>query len=519
MRGVGALLERSLRVDARQIPLHLQRLLVMGLVYLFALTVSDGLPMFGAPGLRFFSAIAYINAVLIVIFGVQQFASVITEEKEHGSLGLMMLTGLSPVAILLGKAGSRLCQTLLLLAVQLPFALLAITFGGVTLNQIVSAVVALAAFIFCLACVGLLASVVLRRTNDAGGVTTVWAMMYCFVPPFAGLYANFIRVNGLGVWQPLAPAALSVLDLIYESSVFVRLTQILSTGFTGSPWSMQLVTNIGFGLVCFGLAWWLFPIANRDPDQVPTRRWLTAPKASKGPRRWRSAGRPWSWPLVWQAFHFTAGGWPLVAMKLIGYLVLGVLVAWGLSERFTRSLRWQDFFAVWAGIMTACLIGEGLVQSARLFPDEFKHQTWTGLRLLPRSTAYIGYSKALGVILSMLPGVLLCGILWIASVWHMSRWWVVFREPAFWLFALVVLSIMHLLTWLSTYQSQAAMMIRLVVVIAIWVGFGWLAFQLARWNGGLMERMLLIAIFPILIGWCGLMQWLAGRQLSRDDGG
>jgi ABC-type transport system involved in cytochrome c biogenesis permease component len=518
VRGIWALLERSLRVDARQIPLHLQRLLVMGLIYVFALTMTENLAMFGAPGLRFFSAIAYANAVLIVIFGVQQFASVITEEKEQGSLGLMMLTGLSPVAILLGKAGSRLCQVLLLLAVQLPFALLAITFGGVTLNQITSAVVSLAAFVFCLACVGLLASVLLRRTGDAGGLTTVWAMLYCFVPPFAGMYAAMIRSNGLGDWQWLAPALAALCDATYQSSVFVRLSQILLTRFSGSPWSIQVATNTLFGLVCLGLAWWLFPIANRDPDQIPTRRWLATPDAGTRRRTWRTAGRPWSWPLVWHAFHFTAGGWPIVVFKVVGYVTIGLLIAWMMSENFHRPVQIGDWTGAWAGVVTACLIAELLVQSARLFPDEFKQQTWTNLRLLPRSTGYIAYSKAAGMGLSVLPGVLFCGLLWLVTASQFHRQWEILEEPGFWIFLLVILSVMHLLTWLSTYTSQTAMMGRLLAVVALWIAFFWVMRLLFRMNSSSAGRFLEVAIFPILIGWCAAMQWLTGRQLSRDDG-
>jgi ABC-type transport system involved in cytochrome c biogenesis permease component len=518
VRGIWALLERSLRVDSRQIPLHLQRLLVMGLVYVFALTMTENLAMFGAPGLRFFSSIAYANAVLIVIFGVQQFASVITEEKEQGSLGLMMLTGLSPVAILLGKAGSRLCQVLLLLAVQLPFALLAITFGGVTLNQIVSAVVSLSAFVFCLACVGLLASVLLRRTGDAGGLTTVWAMMYCFIPPFAGMYAMMIRRNGLGDWQPLALVLTALCDTIYQTSVFVRLSQVLSTGFTGSPWSMQVATNVLFGLVCFGLAWCLFPVANRDPDQAPARRWLATPDALKK-STWRTAGRPWSWPLVWHAFHFTAGGWPIVVFKLIGYVAIGLLVGWMMSENFRRPLRLVDWTAAWAGVVSACLIAEALVQSARLFPDEFKQQTWTNLRMLPRSTGYIAYSKAGGMILSVLPGVLFCGVLWLVTASQSHQPLRVLQEPAFWIFLLVILSVMHLLTWLSTFTSQAAMMGRVIAIVVIWVAFGAIMRLMFRMNSAAAARFLEVAIGPVLIGWCVAMQWLTGRQLSRDDGG
>jgi hypothetical protein len=514
VRGIGALLERSLRVDARQIPLHLQRLLVMGLVYVFAVNMTGQFVLFGAPGLQFFRCIAYANAALILLFGVHQFASVITEEKEHGTLGLMMLTGLSPVAILLGKTGSRLLQVLLLLAVQIPFSLLAITFGGVTLNQILCAVVALAAFVIGLAGVGLLASVVFRRTSDAGGVTTVVMLMYSFVAPFALGFANDIRQFGLGAWQPLASVVTTLLDGIYHSSLFVRLSEVLSTGFAGSPWCLQVATNFGVGIACFGLGWWLFPLANRDPDQIPPRRWLAVPKSVAGTRRWRTAGRPWSWPLTWHTFHFTAGGWPAIVFKLLVYVTLGVFIAWVSTDRFTRPVQPSEFFAAWAVLVTVALIVETLVQSARMFPDEFKHQTWTNLRLLPRSIGYIAYSKAAGMALSILPGGLFCVTLWLLAYAADNRSWRVLDQPAFWLFVLFLLSVMHLLMWLSTFASQAAMMIRFAIAAAAWTFYGWLLIEVAS----PMNEDTIVAVFAFsLIAWCVLTQWLAGKQLASDD--
>ena len=52
------------------------------------------------------------------------------EEKEEQTLGLLRMTGLSPLSILLGKSTSRLCGALLLLAAQFPFTIFAVTLGG-----------------------------------------------------------------------------------------------------------------------------------------------------------------------------------------------------------------------------------------------------------------------------------------------------------------------------------------------------------------------------------------------------
>ena len=92
--------------------------------------------MVGAPGLHFLQEMVWLNLVFITLAGLSYFASAITEEKEEMMLGLLRMTDLNPVAILLGKSTSRLVGALLLLLVQVPFVLLAVTLGGVGLLQI-----------------------------------------------------------------------------------------------------------------------------------------------------------------------------------------------------------------------------------------------------------------------------------------------------------------------------------------------------------------------------------------------
>src|SRR5262245_16371790 len=128
-RGISALLERSLRIDARSWQTHVARLGLMLGIYLslsFAYATSG---MFGAPGLRFFEANVFLNVIFLTLLGVGFFSTAITEEKEEDTLGLMLMAGISPLGLLIGKLGGRLVQALLLILVQYPFTLLAITMG------------------------------------------------------------------------------------------------------------------------------------------------------------------------------------------------------------------------------------------------------------------------------------------------------------------------------------------------------------------------------------------------------
>ena len=181
--GTLAMLHRAIRLDARLTRTHLFRLsfalLVYGaLIYLQIISAS----LLGAPGLKLFATMTWLNLVLISLAGVSFFATAITEEKELDTLGLLKMAGIDPLGILLGKSTSRLLGTILLLLVQLPFTLLAITLGGVTLGQVLAAYCSLTAYMVLLANVGLLCSVMFRRGGTASGVTVLFLVAYFAAP-------------------------------------------------------------------------------------------------------------------------------------------------------------------------------------------------------------------------------------------------------------------------------------------------------------------------------------------------
>ena len=135
-----------MRVDTRLARTHLIRLGFALLILLFVVQVQLDIANYNAPGRDVFRSMCWVNFFLLNLAGVSFFSTVITEEKEELTLGLLRMAGISPVGILLGKVTPRLLGVILLLSVQLPFTILAITLGGVSINQIFAAYVALLAF-------------------------------------------------------------------------------------------------------------------------------------------------------------------------------------------------------------------------------------------------------------------------------------------------------------------------------------------------------------------------------------
>src|SRR6266446_9126364 len=165
-----ALFTRSLRDDTRSHGMVWARC-GMAVAILFAMLQFQVSRLFGAAGRDFFSSVVVINVAFISAAMLSYFAGAITEEKEEGTLGLLRMTNLNPLTILLGKSTSRLCGGLLLLAVQFPFSLLAVTLGGLRWGQISGCYAILAAFLFFGANTGLLGSILARRTAVAALIT------------------------------------------------------------------------------------------------------------------------------------------------------------------------------------------------------------------------------------------------------------------------------------------------------------------------------------------------------------
>ena len=165
--GLLTLFNRSIRLDARGVKGHAYRIAFALFIYFGLLNAYLTSLAFGAPGLRFFSSICYLNLFFIFLAGCSFFATAVTEEKEEGTLGLLKMAGMSRGAILLGKSTSRLLSSMLLLVIQFPFLLLAITLGGVLYGQVAAAAVTLMSFLAFTANVALLFSVICKRSGSA----------------------------------------------------------------------------------------------------------------------------------------------------------------------------------------------------------------------------------------------------------------------------------------------------------------------------------------------------------------
>lgn len=397
MTGSLALLVRSLRVDARLLRTHLFRGLFVLLIYCCLYIAQEMSFIRSAPGLNFFESIVMLNFLMLTAAGTSYFATVITEEKEEGTLGLLRMAGISPVGLLLGKAVPRLMAAGLLLSVQFPFTFLAITLGGVTAHQVVAAYVALLAYLALLAMLGLLCSVVFRRSQSASWQMVLVLVVFLAVIPIA----RMIFPSPPWWTTPLAQWVSEALDWISAASVLLRMRSIMQTGFADPVFSYQVWSNLAAAGVFFLLAWATFDRFNRhDLPDAPARPRLF--RSGVGRRR-LGVSRAWGKALIWKEFHFGAGGRTMMITKFVAY---GLVIAgfawlfyWLEPTRFDADhvggLMMMSMFIV--------LVAEPALYASRIFHDELKWRTLTSLLLLPSSTAHVAYSKVAGSLLALAP--------------------------------------------------------------------------------------------------------------------
>ena len=89
-----------------------------------------------AKGFAFLSILFNWSFFLITFISCSVFCDSVTEEKEQGTLPLIMMTGTRPVSYLSAKFFSKSSHLLSLLLILIPPTLFAVTMGGVTLSQI-----------------------------------------------------------------------------------------------------------------------------------------------------------------------------------------------------------------------------------------------------------------------------------------------------------------------------------------------------------------------------------------------
>ena len=410
--GISLLLLRALRLDMLQVRGNIVRIGFLAIVYINLFFAQVSAITASAPGLQFFKSMCYVSYLAISLAGILLFPTVITEDKESGMLDILRVAGFKPLSLVLGRSTGMLVTALIVLLLQFPFVLLSITLGGVTLTQIVAGFVELAAYLIMLANVGLLLSVTFNRSYMASMTATLAILL-------------------------LAALGYAAAGSAAEFSILHRFDVILETNFNESPFSFHCLFALVTGLVCFGTAnFWFAKFIVTTPTSKTAKarkqRSLSDLLASK---------RPQLNPFFQKDFHYMAGGWKVFIGRFIVYGLLTQAIRLGMNP--------VDAVSAVCIVMAAIVTLELCVMAARVFHEEIRQKTLPTLVLLPQTMRRIGYSKAAGCLVSLIPTVF-----WLIVGTAMCSDGILFlleqgTNPAIWAAAAQGLMILHFSVLLS----------------------------------------------------------------------
>ncbi|WP_339728163.1 ABC transporter permease [uncultured Gimesia sp.] len=493
-QGTFALFNRALSVDFRLTRAHLFRFLFAILILLCLISSHMTSRVVGAAGLMLFTQIIYLNFVFILMAGVSFFATAITEEKEEQTIGLLLMAGVNPISLLLGKSLPRLVSALLLLSVQFPFTLLAITLGGVTFTQVIAAYTALAVFLFCLSNLGLFCSVVCARSRAASTLVVISLAAYFFgVPLFTWALKGMVQEKWIAEGSLVVTSTNFVLDWLGQSSVLKQVNSILMSGFSESPWGMQFWSSLIMGMVLFLLACLFFNrFALTEISTSPGRGVITKKKSTLF-----SPGRAWINALMWKDFFFVNGGYGMSLIKLICY-GLALFALCSFIQYSSRSYSYQEIGLTVFWTMLIVLLIEISLISARVFHVEVQWNTLVSTAMLPQSMASIAYSKVFGCLLGLVPALV---YLFIGSVLGLQEMaydiGLIFAEPTFWMMCVEVIFFWHLTALLSTHIRWGALPLAFILM---WIGnmFFFFSISLLSLSAGFTGRSGIMEAFSLL---------------------
>lgn len=445
-----ALLLRALRVDARNFRPHMMRfgLVALMLYLLWFSQVSSSL--MSAPGLLLFQAISYANIWFISIVGVTYFASAVTEEKEERTLGLLKMADVGALSVLLGKWLPRVLGMLSLMAVQFPFTLLAVTLGGVTIQQVSATYTALLVYLVYVGVFSLFASVICSNTGAACRVAFVMLFARSVVP---WMLVSLISspLAGSGGKSPVLFLMGDVGERLGAATISALVSRALQTTFNESIFPLPLLWMLVEAGLLFLVAWMLFEPCTRTEAVVGPSVWQRL-----APRRKGKALRAWEWAIVGKDYRYVAGGALRSSLRFAIYLLISVGIPWITNWLGGGSLRPNElgYSALWFGIIF--VLFDMLVSAARVFRTETQEQTWSSLVMLPRTLSNVAWSKIAGCVLGWWPSasILTIGFLLIPDALP-ELLKTIFSDPPGMLVTIFVILQLILVLELTTYFSVA----------------------------------------------------------------
>lgn len=349
---------------------------------------SGGMVLVGS-GLPMLAGLVWLNYVFIGIAALGLFATSITNERESGTLPLLVVADIPFRPFVVGKWAQFLFPAALIVLLELPLLAGATFFGGVTYVQAFSASSVLASYLFFSSTAGMLFSVLFRTSNRAVFATCTLLAVCEFSALSAEQLLAAQRDGMLKLGAKATPYLLSIAEQT-DWSAFHVLTQI-SSGATPQrlvvPLSADLVgRHVIMGLLCLtGAAYFAKRLAAAVEGGPVLRKKEVA----------RESRRVFGEPVRWKEFRFHVHGWSGIAFRVVAY-GLATIASIYVIQRFKLSAR--DGWSTLAGILAVIGLIDLASMATRIFGAEQKQRTLATLLLTSHRSGDLFWKKLFGLL-------------------------------------------------------------------------------------------------------------------------
>jgi ABC-type transport system involved in cytochrome c biogenesis permease component len=409
-----------------------------------------------------------VNLVFLIAITSENFTRAIMSDRKDGTLDLLRISGLSPLAIVMGKATSHFAGAVLLLLAQWPLAGYCLTLGGITPGEMFSAY-ALAGALFFFAYHLAVFWTVVSKTSRAASHATMGTLAACYFIPWA-----LVMINGkmAGVLLP-ASVVEWVWQLVKCNPVTAYRTVILSGIFPLGA----VIFHVAGGVFFLLMAARRFEAACEEVEAQAAVAAVKSRPDRKILARLGPLPRPGKWAIAWKEYYFAAGGWSNVQTRWILYPALALVFATLGGGATTVGDR-----VGWAAALVGCagLLGEIPYAANRMFGWEVTEKTLSDIAILPIRPRRLVGEKAVAYLPSLAPPIFLV----VAGVALTGTWpWRVLKLPVDWLgagYALVQLALVLVVTVhfsLSQPKSASGGAFLFIAVINLLLVLLWVVFR------------------------------------------
>ena len=395
-------------------PKSLAMLLLLTVVFSLAVLMrwpsDSSVDLSGTQSMQVFRVFGY-GLLAGIVFLVPAFpATSLVNEKNSGTLALLLNSPLNAFSIYLGKISGVLLFSFLVLICSMPASAACFAMGGISSGQLGLLYLVLALLTLQYATLGMLISSYVQ-TSDAGvriTYATVLGLMFLSLLPSA-----FLRGTGIGTESMFAAAG-----WIRNFSPIPAVMEILGQSDLGSyglkelPSVFAFVVLVLISSVCFAV-WTLLRLNHRIFDQsraqgvITNDRGLTSRLARRliyivDPQR-RKKGIPWYLnPVMVKEFRCRRFGRSQWLLRLVSVCAIVSMVLTFMAATSVTSWGVETIGALLVLLQVVLVVVLTPSLASGLISGERDSGGWELLRMTPLSSAKIIRGKLLSVIWTLL---------------------------------------------------------------------------------------------------------------------